>query len=124
MSKQGVRDEPTDERSGKAEGDREPERHRVRPRDGEPGEPADDEPAGNEQQDVDEQAHKRSLRAALSARGRSRTDTCGTPAIDVTICGVEPPISHRDVTTIMRMVSEIQEDVSRIRELLEDENGE
>jgi hypothetical protein len=37
---------------------------------------------------------------------------------------VEPPIEHRDVTTIMGMVGDIQEDVSRIRELLEDENGE
>jgi hypothetical protein len=37
---------------------------------------------------------------------------------------VEPLIEHRDVTTIMRMVGEIQEDVKGIRRLLEDENGE
>ena len=37
---------------------------------------------------------------------------------------VEPPIEHRDVTTIMRMVGDIQEDVKGIRTLLEDENGE
>ena len=29
----------------------------------------------------------------------------------MTICGVEPPISHRDVATSMRMASDIQEQV-------------
>ena len=31
------------------------------------------------------------------------------------------PIEHRDVTTIMRLLSDIQVDVNEIRELLEDE---
>jgi DNA-binding transcriptional MerR regulator len=34
--------------------------------------------------------------------------------------GVEPPIEHRDVTTIMRLLSDIQVDVREIRELLEE----
>jgi hypothetical protein len=39
--------------------------------------------------------------------------------------GVEPPIEHRDVTTIMRLLSDIQVDVREIRELLEEnEDGE
>jgi hypothetical protein len=38
--------------------------------------------------------------------------------------GVEPPIEHRDVTTIMSMIGHIQADVRRIRVLLEDEDGE
>lgn len=37
---------------------------------------------------------------------------------------MEPPIEHRDVTTIMRLLGDIQVDVSRIRRLLEDEDGE
>lgn len=37
---------------------------------------------------------------------------------------LEPPIEHRDVTTIMRMIGDIQGDVLRIRSLLEDEDGE
>jgi hypothetical protein len=37
---------------------------------------------------------------------------------------VEPPIEHRDVTTIMGLLGDIQGDVRRIRNLLEDENGE
>jgi hypothetical protein len=37
---------------------------------------------------------------------------------------VDPPIDHRDVTTIMRMLGDIQEDVCEIRFLLEDEDGE
>jgi hypothetical protein len=36
---------------------------------------------------------------------------------------VERPIEHRDVTTIMRLISEIQVDVAGIRRLLE-EDGE
>ena len=35
---------------------------------------------------------------------------------------MEPPISHEDVTTIMRMVGDIQVDVHVIRSLLEDED--
>jgi hypothetical protein len=37
---------------------------------------------------------------------------------------MEPPIEHRDVTTIMGLLGDIQGDVRRIRKLLEDENGE
>jgi hypothetical protein len=35
---------------------------------------------------------------------------------------MEPPIEHRDVTTIMGMLANIQEDVSAIRALMEDED--
>jgi hypothetical protein len=35
---------------------------------------------------------------------------------------VEPPISHRDVTTIMRLIGDVQLDVHAIRLLLEDED--
>ena len=50
----------------------------------------------------------------LAGRRDRRNDGC-----------VEPPIEHRDVTTIMRMVGDIQVDVREIRELLEeDEDGE
>ena len=37
---------------------------------------------------------------------------------------MEPPVSHRDVTTIMELIGDIQDDVRRIRVLLEDDNGE
>ena len=37
---------------------------------------------------------------------------------------MEPPISHRDVTTIMALLGDIHEDVQRIRELLKDGDGE
>jgi hypothetical protein len=37
---------------------------------------------------------------------------------------MEPPIEYRDVTTIMGLLGNIQGDVRRIRQLLEDENGE
>jgi phage host-nuclease inhibitor protein Gam len=37
---------------------------------------------------------------------------------------VDPPIDHRDVTTTMGLLGDIQRDVRRIRTLLEDENGE
>jgi hypothetical protein len=37
---------------------------------------------------------------------------------------VELPIEHRDVTTIMRLLADIHEDVLRIRQILEDEDGE
>jgi hypothetical protein len=36
----------------------------------------------------------------------------------------EPPISHADATTIMKLIGFIQEDVRMIRELLEDEDDE
>jgi hypothetical protein len=38
--------------------------------------------------------------------------------------GVEPPIEHRDVTTIMGLLGDIDENVRAIRRLLEDEDGE
>ena len=34
------------------------------------------------------------------------------------------PIEHREVTTIMRLLGDIQTDVRRICNLLEDEDGE
>jgi hypothetical protein len=37
---------------------------------------------------------------------------------------VEPRISHGDVTTIMRLLGDIQEDVRGVPELLEDDDGE
>jgi hypothetical protein len=37
---------------------------------------------------------------------------------------VDAPISHRDVTTIMSLLGDIRNDVRKIWELLEDEDGE
>ena len=37
---------------------------------------------------------------------------------------MEPPIEHRDVTTIMGLLADIQQDVSAIRWLMEDSDGE
>ena len=37
---------------------------------------------------------------------------------------MEPPIEHRDVTTIMALLGDIQRDVARIRRLLEEDDGE
>jgi hypothetical protein len=37
---------------------------------------------------------------------------------------VEPPISHGDVTTIMKLLGDIQQDVARIKDLLEGEDEE
>ena len=37
---------------------------------------------------------------------------------------MEPPISGGDVTTVMRLLSDIQVDVRSIRTLLEDDDGE
>jgi hypothetical protein len=37
---------------------------------------------------------------------------------------LEPPIDHRDVTTIMELLGDIQHDVVGIRRLLEDEGGQ
>ena len=37
---------------------------------------------------------------------------------------MEPPIEHSDVTTIMGMIGDIQEDVRAIREILENDDGE
>lgn len=40
------------------------------------------------------------------------------------LAAVEPPIDHRDVTTIMGLLGDIQDDVAWIRRLLEDEDGQ
>jgi hypothetical protein len=37
---------------------------------------------------------------------------------------IEPLIDHNDITTIMRLLADIQQDVRGIRELLEDDDGE
>jgi hypothetical protein len=37
---------------------------------------------------------------------------------------IEQPIDHRDVTTIMALLGDIQSDVHAIRTLLEEEDGE
>jgi hypothetical protein len=37
---------------------------------------------------------------------------------------MEPPISHGDVTTIMRLLAELQEDVRKIVKLLEGDDEE
>ena len=37
---------------------------------------------------------------------------------------MESPIEHRDVTTIMRLLGDIQIDVRRIRNVLEEDDGE
>lgn len=37
---------------------------------------------------------------------------------------MEPPVSHGDVTTIMRLLADVRDDVAVIRRLLEDEDGE
>jgi hypothetical protein len=39
-------------------------------------------------------------------------------------CAIEPPIDHRDVSTIMALLGDIKNDVREIRTLLEDDNGE
>jgi hypothetical protein len=37
---------------------------------------------------------------------------------------VDPPIEHRDVTTIMGLLGNIDENVAAIRALLEEDDGE
>ncbi len=37
---------------------------------------------------------------------------------------IEPPISHRDVTTIMGVLGDIRQDVNAIRRVLEEDDGE
>jgi hypothetical protein len=37
---------------------------------------------------------------------------------------VNAPIDHRDVTTIMKLLADIHDEVRMIRRLLEDEDGE
>ena len=41
-----------------------------------------------------------------------------------TIGAVDPPIEHRDVTTIMGLLGDIHSEVRKIRGLLEDDDGE
>ena len=48
---------------------------------------------------------------------------CGGP-LRSTIWRIEPPIEFHDVTTIMALLGNMQRDLARIRELLEDELGE
>jgi hypothetical protein len=64
----------------------------------------------------------------LTEEKRSRGNVgCGHLAAQ-RICGddlpVEPPISHRDVTTIMGVLGDIREEVIKIRRLLEEDDGE
>jgi hypothetical protein len=54
---------------------------------------------------------------ALKSALRKRTG-------NATVSALEPPIDHRDVTTIMGLLGDIQHDVVRIRRLLEDEDGQ
>lgn len=37
---------------------------------------------------------------------------------------MQPVVSHQDVTTIMRLLGDIQRDIERIRLLLEEDHGE
>jgi hypothetical protein len=37
---------------------------------------------------------------------------------------IEPPIEHQDVTIIMSLLGNMQQDIARIRELLEGELGQ
>jgi hypothetical protein len=37
---------------------------------------------------------------------------------------IQPPIEHRDVTTIMALLGDIRSDVQTIRALLEEDDGE
>jgi phage host-nuclease inhibitor protein Gam len=39
-------------------------------------------------------------------------------------CAIDPPIDHRDVTTIIALLGDIKGDVRKIRTLLEDDDGE
>ena len=43
---------------------------------------------------------------------------------ETTMIAMEPPIEHRDVTTIMALLGNIDENVAAIRSLLEDDDGE
>lgn len=44
--------------------------------------------------------------------------------VPLTIHSVQSPIEHRDVTTIMGLLGDIQADVNAIRKFLEDDDGE
>jgi hypothetical protein len=114
---QDPRDDPADNRPTDPERGRRPDRHRVRARHRKPREPADDEAPDEQDDDEEEESQALSLTtrperplARASRRGDDRS--------------IEPRISHQDVTTIMRIVGDIQEDVHEIRTLLEDEDGE
>jgi hypothetical protein len=54
-----------------------------------------------------------SVADSLRDRSRTRDDA-----------RVEPPIDHRDVTTIMGLLVDIRDDVTEIRRLLEDDGEE
>ena len=55
----------------------------------------------------------------------SRPATCTRARATGTMDPVNQPIERRDVTTVMRLLADIQDDVRRIRRLLEeDEDGE
>lgn len=41
-----------------------------------------------------------------------------------TMEAMEPVITHRDVTTVMALLGDIQQNVRRIRQLLEDEDDD
>jgi hypothetical protein len=60
----------------------------------------------------------------MSCRRGVRKRQLASRVLDAIIGVVDPPIEHHDVTTIMRMISDIQTDIHAIRRLLEDENGE
>jgi hypothetical protein len=62
------------------------------------------------------------LAAGRAGTRLEQTLAAGSPRRDDR--AVEPPIEHRDVTTIMALLGDIKNDVRRIRTLLEDENGE
>ncbi len=49
---------------------------------------------------------------------------CAIAMRSKTVHSLEPPIEHRDVTTIMGLLGDIQADVRMIREVLEDDDGE
>jgi hypothetical protein len=120
-----VRDEAAEDRTADADGDREPERHRIRPGHGEPGQPAEDEPADHEQEQEFEQAD------AVSLMQEETWPLATGPKAPTCVAGarrdhrvMDPPIEHRDVTTIMSLLGDIQEDVRHIRMILEGENGQ
>jgi hypothetical protein len=60
----------------------------------------------------------RNLRPLVS---KSHLRSVGAKA---TIDRIESLVSHQDVTTTMRILGEIRDDVRTIRELLEDDDGE
>ena len=67
--------------------------------------------------DADGDAH-----VPARARDTAERESCGRGSPVATMESMEPPITHRDVTTVMALLGDIQVDVERIRELLEDED--